>query len=231
MILDQPQTLSGIAQVSFEPERIDYGAPQASGKQGGVQAGWPLWATRFDIDKSDPASADILRAFFARMRGRIRRFYGYDTTRTRPLAHRFDLLTLTRAGGGAFDGSATSWSQAIDSDDDATVTLNGLPAGLQLSIGDYIGFKWDAEGAEEGSYERRALTRVVVAATANASGVAAPVCEPPLNPDVVPEGAIAYLDNPTCVMQLVPEQSQLGPIVGPGVLSGATIIAVQDLQP
>lgn len=230
MILDQPITLSGITRVSFEPQRIDYGAPQASGKQGGVQAGWPLWGARFEIDRSDPEACDLWRAFIARLRGRIRRFYGYDPTRRRPLAHRFDLLTLTRAGGGAFDGSATSWSQSIDSDGEASVTLNGLPAGLQLSIGDYIGFKWDAEGAVSGSYERRTMARAVLPATANASGVAVVRVEPPVNASVFPPGVVAHLDNPVCVMQLVPEQTELGPVVEAGVLSGATITAIQDLR-
>lgn len=231
MILNQPETLSGIAGVSFEPQRIDYAAPQASGRQGGVQAGWPLWGARFDIDRSDPEAADIWRAFFARLRGRIRRFYGYDTTRRRPLAHRFDLLTLTRAGGGAFNGAATSWSQSIDANGEATITLNGLPAGLTLSLGDYIGLKWDAAGAVIGSYERRTMARAVLPAVANSSGQAVVTVEPPLNTALVPAGAIAHLDNPVCVMQLVPDSSQLGPIVEAGVLSGATVIAVQDLRP
>jgi len=231
MILNQPETLSGIAQVSFEPQRIDYSAPQASGKQGGVQAGWPLWAAQFDIDRSDPASADLWRAFFARLRGRIRRFYAYDTTRRRPLAHRFDLLTLIRAGGGAFNGAATSWSQSIDADGEAAVTLNGLPAGMALSIGDYIGFKWDAAGAVSGSYERRTLARVVLPSVADGAGQVVATVEPPLNTNLVPAGAIAHLDDPMCVMQQVTEGSQLGPVVEANILSGATIIAVQDLRP
>lgn len=231
MILDQPQTASGIAQVKFDIARVDYDAPQASGKQGGVQAGFPKWLARFEIERSDPEAADIWTTFFDRLRGRIRRFYGYDPTRRRPLAHRFDLLTLTRAGGGAFNGAATSWSQSIDANGDAQLTLNGLPAGLTLSRRDYIGFKWDAEAAEASSFERRTLARVVVPTVASAGGVAVVTVEPPLDTNLVPAGAIAHLDNPMCVMQLVPDQSELGPIIGPGVLEGGTVIAVQDLRP
>lgn len=231
MILDQPDTLSGIAQVSFQIQRTDFAAPQANGRQGGVQAGWPLWGARFDIDRSDPDSADLWRAFFSRLRGRIRRFYGCDPTRMRPLAHRFDLLSLTRAGGGAFDGSATSWSQAIDADGEARITLTGLPAGLTLSVTDYIGFKWDAAGAPAGSHERRTMAQVVVPSVANASGQLTAIVEPPIDTDIVPANAVAHLDDPKCVMQLVPDQSQLGPIVSGGVLGGATIVAIQDLRP
>jgi len=231
MILTLPETLSGIAEVSFEIERIDYGAPQAGGKQGGVQAGFPLWRAVMQIERSDPTSADLWRAFAARLRGRIRRFYCWDTTRPFPLDYRFGFAGLTRAAGGAFDGSATSWSQAIDSDGEAAVTLNGLPAGMTLQAGDYIGLKWDASGASAGSYERRTLARAVLPATANGSGVAVITVEPPLNTALVPSGAVAHLDNPRCVMQLIPERSDVGPIVGPGLLSGAKLEAIQDLRP
>ncbi|WP_288987646.1 hypothetical protein [uncultured Sphingopyxis sp.] len=36
-----PELPAGIARVEFEPERVDYAAPEASGRQGGGQAGWP----------------------------------------------------------------------------------------------------------------------------------------------------------------------------------------------
>jgi hypothetical protein len=99
-----------------------------------------------------------------------------------------------------------------------------------LSVGDHIGFKWDAEGADEGSFERRTLARAVLPATANGSGVAVVTAEPPLNTALVPSGAIAHLDNPMCVMQLVPEDSQLGPIGAGGILAGGAITAIQDLR-
>lgn len=230
MILTLPETPSGIARVNFDIQRIDYAAPQASGRQGGVQAGWPLWLAEFEIDRSDPESADLWRAFFARLRGRIRRFYCWDVTRPFPLNYRFGFAGMTRAGGGAFAGDATSWSQTINAAGDAIITLNGLPAGLEIAVGDYIGFKWNAAGAAPGSFERRALTRAVLAATANSSGVALVTAEPPLDPLVVPSGAVAHLDNPRCVMQLIPENSSLGPIAAAGVLGGGAIQAVQDLR-
>lgn len=231
MILSQPDTLSGIARVRFEIARVDYAAPEASGRQGGVQAGFPLWLARFELDRSDPVSADLWQAFFDRIRGRIRRFYGYDPTRAFPLAYRFGFAGLVRAGTStAFPGSATSWSQTVTADGDGQITLNGLPAGLVINVGDYIGFKWDAAGADAGSHERRTLTRAVLPATANGSGVAVVTAEPPINTALVPSGAIAHLDNPACVMQLVPEESELGPIGAGGILAGGTITAIQDLR-
>lgn len=231
MILELPDTESGIARVIFEIERVDFGAPEASGKQGGVQAGWPLWAAVLELDRSDPGSADAWRAFVSRLRGRMRRFYCGDPLRPFPKAHSAGFAGMVRAGGGAFDGSATGWSQAIDGAGDAAITLQGLPANLAISTGDYIGFKWDAAGSAAGTYDRRTVARAVTAATANGAGTAVVTCEPPLNTALVPPGAVAHLDRPQCVMQLVPERSNLGPIGSGGTLGGGTLTAIQDLRP
>ena len=230
MILTLPN--APIARVSFEPQRVDYAAPEASGRQGGVQAGWPVWGARFELDRSDPDSGDLWRAFTARLRGRIRRFYAWDITRPFPLRYRSGFAGLVRAGTAtAFDGSATSWSQAIDSEGDARITLNGLPAGLEISTGDYIGLRWDAAGAGAGNMQRRTMARAVLPATATGAGQALVTAEPPLNTALVPSGAIAHLDNPRCVMQLLPEESDLGPISTGRALAGGTIVAIQDLRP
>jgi len=231
VILTLPETPSGIARVTFEIERVDFAAPQAGGRQGGVQAGWPLWAARFELDRVDPESADLWRAFFSRLRGRIRRFYCGDPTRRLPKLYRGGFGGLARAVGGSFDGSALGWSQTILPGGDARLTLTGLPAGFQISIGDYIGFLWDAAGAPAGSFERRTMARVVLPTTAGAGGVAQIIVEPPLDPLVVPAGAVAHFTNPLCVMQLVPEDSKLGPIGVGAALGGGAIIAIQDLRP
>ncbi len=231
MILTQPETRSGIARVRFDIERVDFGAPEASGRQGGVQAGWPLWSARFEIERSDPDSADLWQAFFDRLRGRIRRFYAIDPTRRLPRLYRFGFTGLVRAGTAtAFTGPATSWSQSIDADGNALLTLGGLPAGFQISTGDGVGFRWDAAGVTAGNMMRRTMARAVLPATANSGGVAVVTIEPPLNTSLVPAGAIAHFDSPAIVMQLIPEDSDLGPIGAGGILSGATIMAIQDLR-
>lgn len=231
MILTQPVTPSGIARVRFDIQRVDYAAPEASGRQGGVQAGFPLWIARYELDRSDPDSADLWQAFFDRMRGRIRRFYAVDPKRRMPKLYRFGFSGLVRAGTAtAFDGTATSWSQAIDSLGNAALTLNGLPAGFQISVGDMIGLRWDAAGFAAGNMMRRTIARAVLPATATGAGQAQVTVEPPLNTALVPAGAIAHFNDPAAVMQLVPENSELGPIGTGGVLAGGTITAVQDLR-
>ncbi len=232
MILAQPDTPSGIARVRFDIERVDFGAPEASGRQGGVQAGWPLWSARYEIDRSDPDSGDLWQAFFDRMRGRIRRFYAIDPTRRMPKLYRFGFAGLVRAGTAtAFDGAATSWSQAIDANGNALLTLNGLPAGFQISVGDMIGLRWDAAGMGAGNMMRRTIARAVLPATATGAGQAQINIEPPINTALVPAGAIAHFNDPAAVMQLVPESSELGPIGTGGILAGGSITAIQDLRP
>lgn len=234
MILTQPETPSGIARVRLDIQRIDYSAPEASGRQGGVQAGWPLWMARYELDRSDPDSADLWQAFFDRLRGRIRRFYAIDPKRRLPRLYRFGFAGLNRpggAGGGPFDGTATSWNQVIDSDGNARIRLQGMPSGLVISVGDIVGLRWDAAGFGAGNMMRRTMARAVLPATAGGGGLAEVMIEPPINTALVPAGAIAHLNDPACVMQLVPEDSGLGPIGAGGVLGGGTITAIQDLRP
>ncbi|MEM6265889.1 MAG: hypothetical protein AAF707_00060 [Pseudomonadota bacterium] len=227
MILALPETDSGINRVRLQVERVDYAAPEASGRQGGVQAGWPLWSARFEMDRIDPVSADQWCAFVDRLRGRINRFYSYDPTRTFPLAYPSGFAAFA-----GFAGAAASWSQAIQADGSAELTLTGLPVGLALGLGDYVGFKWDASGAAAGSYERRTMARNVGgAAVASSAGEMTVTIEPPVNTALVPASSIAHLDRPQCVMQQVPEETELGPTVEAGIMSGATIVGIQDLRP
>jgi hypothetical protein len=226
-----PVTESGVSRVRFDIERVDYASPEASGRQGGVQAGWPLWSAMYDIDRCDADSADLWAAFISRLRGRQRLFFAGDPTRGFPKSRPSGFAGLNRAGGGAFPGTALGWSQAIDADGNALIGLTGLPAGLVLSPRDLIGFKWDGAGDPAASYGRRTMARVVVAATASAGGAVTVMCEPPLDPLVVPAGAIAHLDQPCCTMRLVPDKSDLGPIGTGNAGAGGTITAMQDLRP
>lgn len=224
---DMPE--SGAARQEFEPQRIDYAAPEAGGRVGGVQAGFPLWLGIWTLGRVGEARSDEWRAWMARLRGQMRRFYGRDLRRPYPKAHITGFAGMTRAGGGAFPGSALTWSETINSDDDSRVTLTGLPVGLILSKGDYIGFKWDAAGEAAASYHRRALVRVVVGSTASGAGSITVTSEPPI-PTVVPVGAVAHLDRPCCVMTQITDQSKLEAIDRSGGIRGGSVVAIQDLR-
>lgn len=225
-----PETPSGIARILLDIERVDFAAPEASGRQGGVQAGWPLWTGILEIDRVDPDSADLFRAFLDRLRGRQRTFLVYNTARPYTKAKPGGFAGMTKAGGGAFTGSATTWSQTVDADGNATFNLTGLPANFELNAGDMLGFKWDAAGATAGSYGRRTMARVCSAASASAGGVVSVMAEPPIDPLVVPAGAIAHFDMASFVARQIPEKTNLGPIGGGGAMGGGTITVIQDLR-
>lgn len=218
----------GPASEYFEIERVDHLSPQTGGRVSGVTAGFPLWRGRWSLGRALlRATSEDWRAFVSSLRGGQRAFFGRDYGRPFPLAYPKGFLGLTRFGGGAFDGTATSWSVNADRDE---VTLNGLPANLVLSVGDYVMWKWTGAEISGAGTARRALVRAVQAATASASGVAVVTVEPPL-PTLVPSGAgsTADLANPCCVMRLDTSQTSLGEKTRSLRIDG-TIAAVQDLR-
>lgn len=216
---------SGMSRQQFEIERNDFGAPEASGRLGGVQSGMPLWLGVWTVGTIGALKSDQLRAFVSQLRGQVRRFLGRDLARPLPLAH----INGLPAG---FDGSASSWSETTTADGDCELTLHlgAAAAGLVLSLGDYVGFKYDAteEGVEDVPW--RALVRVVEGATADGSGNIVVLVEPPVPTTCVPPSAIAHLDDPACVMVLVKDKSNLDPIDRRRAVGGGTITAVQDLR-
>lgn len=225
---DMP-SVGALAQ-SFEPDRVDYLSPEAGGRLGSVAAGSPLWKMAISLQNMAPDDADIWRAWVPAQRGSGRLFYGRDLDRPYPKAYRSGFAGMTRVGGGAFDGSATSWSEALDTENSSRVTLNGLPANFVLSLVDYIGFRWDDPAYSAGNMKRRALVRVVEAATGSAGGAVTVTSEPAI-PLVVPVGAVAYLNNPVCLMRLASEDTQLGEQGLQGMTAaGGRIVALQDLR-
>lgn len=212
------------AQQAFELQRVDYLSPEAGGRLGAIAAGNPLWTATWNIGKIGTAKSDEIRAWVARMRGPMRTFFGYDVARIYPKLYPKGFGGMSRAGGGAFTGPALTWSQTIDAEGDAILELSGLPAGFSIEVGDYVGFRW-------GSALRRTLARAIERTDADGAGVASLRVEPPVPTLVVPPDAVAHLDNPFCVMRLVPDQYELGPIDRRLSITGGRITAVQDLRP
>lgn len=217
------------AQVAFDPLRVDYSAPEAGGRVAGVQAGFPLWTATWTIDVVGRDEFDALRAFMDQIRGATRRFLGRDILRPYPRSCPSGFAGMAKAGGGAFAGAADDWSEVITADGDSQVTLQNLPAGLELSVGDYIGFHWVATESSVAGLTWHACVRVVEGATADEDGNVTVTSEPPI-PSAVPNTATAYLNKPACVMTLVGNKSSLGPI-GRGFLSqGGQLVGIQDIR-
>lgn len=218
---------AGPGSMAFELKRVDFLSPAAGGRIQGVAAGVPLWLGRYTLGGALGARrSDEWRAFVDLLDGPSRYFLGRDYRRPFPLAYLDSQFAgLTRAGGGPFDGSATTWSQTLTSDKQPLLDLEGLPAGLVLSRGDYVGFRWTTGGED-----RRHLVRLAEPAVADGSGVAAALAVRPAVHTVVPSTAVAHLDNPACLMKLVPNETNLGEIDRRGSLSGV-VVGLQDLQP
>lgn len=225
--LDMPA--SGSALQAFEPQRVDYGSPEASGRIGGVQAGFPLWLGVWTLGTIGPRKSDEWRAFMLRLRGATRRFLGRDMGRPYPLAHITGFARMTVLGGAPFTGAASGWSEALTGDGDSELTLDGLPPGLILSVGDYVGFKWTATEASVAGLLWQAAVRVVEGGMADSSGSITVVSEPPLSP-AIPGSALAHLDKPAVVMAQVTDQSKLEAIDRRLAVRGGTLTGIQDIR-
>lgn len=212
----------GASSVSFEPSGVDYLSPETGARIGAMAAGWTIWGLKVSLANMEQRDADIWRAWLATLRGARRLFLGRDLSRPGPRFH---------ASGIPFGPQPSGWSQTITSDGDAILRLTGLQRASVISIGDYIGFKWDAEGAAPGTFGRRALVRACEPAIVGADGTAAMTVEPPVH-NIVPAGAMAHLDEPACLMRIVTGSTQLGEqVLGDYTSSGGAIEAIQDLLP
>lgn len=217
------------SQVEFDILRVDYSAPEGSGRQGGVQAGFPLFYAVYTLDVVGPDETDEIIAFKDQARGQTRRFLGRDLTRPYPKAYPRGFAGMTRPDASPFDGTATAWSEAINADGDSLVTLEGLPAGFELGKRDYIGFHWVATSADIAGLTWHACVRVNVVGIADGDGTVTVTCNPPI-PDAVPAGAVAYLNQPACVMVLVSDQTKLGPIGKRLALQSGQLGGLQDIR-
>jgi hypothetical protein len=161
-----------------------------------------------------------VEAWVASLRGGIKTFIGSDLRRLTPAAYPSGVTALTRHGGGAFDGSATSFSL---SGDRATVTLNGLPSTLAITAGDFVDFRWTTGGAA-----RRHLVQALESVTASA-GVAAFAVDPSVH-SVVPTGgsAVAWVQGCGTIMRLTPE-TEIGGSAVEGYGS-VKIVGIEDIR-
>lgn len=172
----------------FEPQPAQAEAPENGGRGVGVSLGETLWQMKLDTTPGSEAEFDLWRAWLASLRGSQRLFYGRDMYRPLPRMYPLGFGDLTRAGGGAFDGTSSTWEIGSD-----TIEIETLPAGFRLVHGDYIGFQWGSD--------KRSLHRVLEDVSANGSGVGVWTVEPGPNPSI-PNGAVINLVRPTCAMFL-----------------------------
>jgi hypothetical protein len=163
----------------------------------------PLWMAEYETPPLTNAQLAEWRAWWASMRGGVRQFYAYDPKTPYPLLYPNGVSGLTRAGGGAFDGTTTITAIAARS-----ITLGTLPVGFVISAGDKLGL---VEGG------LRSLHIVVEAGTANGSGVATVAVEPPIATTLFTTAGAGNLVRPVVKMRPKPDswQSRTSPIPEP----------------
>ena len=225
MAVSYPRSLVGagfgVGQTRFVLRRADLQAPESSGVVGGVQMGWPRWQGEWEVTCKSDAEMRAVEAWVASLRGGIKTFIGSDLRRLTPAAYPSGVTALTRHGGGAFDGSATSFSL---SGDRATLTLNGLPSTLAITAGDFIDFRWTTGGAA-----RRHLVQALESVTASA-GVAAFDVDPAVHSVVPTSGtpAVAWVQACGTIMRLTSETEIGGS--SPEGYGQVKIVGVEDIR-
>lgn len=183
---------SRMSRVMFEPDVQESIAPEQGGRFVSVQLGPMVWHAEFSTTPASEVEFSIWRAWLDSLDGAGRRFYGRDMRRPLPWNYRrTGFAGMTRAGGGAFDGTSATWSVNADRD---VLTIETLPAGLNLVAGDYVGLK-------KGN-SVRSLHRMLENLSADGSGVGAWTVRPTIDPSV-PADATVQLVKPTCLMRIV----------------------------
>jgi hypothetical protein len=215
-----------VAAQQFELQRVDYGAPEASGRIGGVQAGFPLWSAVWTLGPD-------ARRQFRRMAGMaFRASRSHEAVRrARPHTGLSEALSRRVRRVRSVYRDCVEWSETINADGDSELTLHlgAAAAGLVLSQGDYIDFRWSATETSVSGLPWRAMVRVVTGDTADGSGDLTVIVEPSV-PTAVPGTAVAHLDSPGCTMALVLDQTNLGPVDRLYSIAGGQITAIQDIR-
>jgi hypothetical protein len=174
----------------------------------------PVWTAKYQTVAVAEANRAAWTAWRASLRGG-RTFLGWDPGRPWPLAYGAPVLNLTRAGGGAFDGTAKVTAATAQG-----FTLATLPANYQVSVGDRVSLVRPNS--------QRSLHEVLEAAPANGSGVVTVTVEPTVPADVVINSTAVQLVRPTCVFVLLSDTFQAPTGLLPQPVS---FDAVQDTKP
>ena len=157
---------------------------QASGRVIVKDMGAPLWTLRAMSKMLSPNQLDQWRAELNKLENGLQTFKAYPMSRCYPQAYPRGSWPT----GGAFGG--TGILAGINTNRKA-ISVQGLPAGFVLTVGDYLSIDGD-------------LHQVMEAATANGSGVT-PQFE--IRPHLWPAAAVSdpvLVKQPACAMAVVP---------------------------
>lgn len=156
-----------------------------------LPTGW--WTASYTPGFLFPRDMGKMDAFMMRAGDDGEFFRAYDVFRPRPILMDTGApLSGVKAGGGAFDGTAELHTIT----DSRTVVIYGLPAGFQLSPGDYVEFRENSQ--------KSSLHRIQLAATADGAGHVTLSIKYGLDTQNFSTAAIVHFEKPSCLMQIDP---------------------------
>ena len=130
-------------------------------------------------------------AFIKKVDGGGEFFRAHDVFRPRPMAHdNGQPLSGMRAGGGAFDGTATL-SLVVDS---RTVDITGLPALFEFRAGDYVEFRM--------ADYKLSLHTIDADVSADPGGAVRLSISYELDTQNFTTAAVVNFEKPSCLMQI-----------------------------
>lgn len=182
----------GYRSVEFDPVR-----PRATERMEGRRTetqtfGTPWWVAKYTVQILSRADFGKLDAFQMSAGDDGETFRAYDVYRPRPILEDLGVpLSGVKAGGGAFDGTATI--ETIVSSRE--IDIQGLPAGFQLSTGDYVEFREAGQSS---------LHRLLAAVTADVDGKATLTIAFGLDTQNFTDAAEVRFEKPSCLMQVDP---------------------------
>lgn len=239
MALSYPRPLPtvGVSGQIFRPMPVDTLSPDTGGRLRSASRGPALWEMVVTLDQA-PADVggDEWLAWAAALYGSQKHFLARDVFRPFPRAYaalpgsglpRGDWTGVTRAGGGAFDGTVAAANWGVPDAEKVLVYLTTLPAGFVLSHLDWISFEWASAEAPGGV--SHAWVQGVEPVVASGSGVLTVQVSPAV-PRVVPAGATVRVSDCRCLMKLDTRRSSIDARSPLGAVS-ATLVGRQDLIP
>jgi hypothetical protein len=159
---------------------------QASGRVLVKNMGQPLWTMRAASKVMTPNNLDLWRAKLTALENGLVTFLGYPLSRTYPIKY----PNGSWPTGGAFSGTTANLA-SINANRKA-ITLSALPAGFELSVGDFISIGGNAD-----------LHQVMEGAIAAAGTTTEFEIRPSLWPSRA-TGAAVSVYRPACLMVILP---------------------------
>lgn len=170
--------------------RTEAAAMLASGATQATQLAPPRWRCDYTTKPLSMAERRPWRAWLDSLNGALRTFLGHSPLQVWPGAYPGGFAGMSRASGGAFDGTAQASAVSATG-----ISIIGLPAGFVLGAGDLLGL------VQNGKY---GLYRIMEPVVAAGNGTASVTLSPAVNTSLFSIGATVNFARPVCEMILDP---------------------------